>query len=300
MMAEGIMQASGDAMTPMRISITYRIFHVALCPFLIFGWWIFPRMGVSGAAITGVISLTLGTTLGLWVLFSGRSRLKLTLSNFRIDLDIIWRIVRIGIPSSVVLVQRNISGLLLVWIMTPFGTLAVAAHTLIQRIMMFVTMVGMGLGRGAGVLVGQNLGAQQPERAEKSAWLAVGFAEAIMVVVSVLMLVWPGSVIHIFTNDPELVDVAVIFLRIGIAGYIVMSFSAVLAQCLSGAGDTLPPMIITLACTWVVTLPLAYFMSQIPNLGVNGVRWAMVIAMFVRAIAHVAYFRTGRWKRKRV
>jgi len=300
MMAEGIMQASGDAVTPMKISITYRIFHVALCPFLVFGWWIFPRMGVSGAAITGVISLILGTALGMWVIFSGRSRLRVTLRNFRIDLNIIWRIVRIGIPASVRMMQQSFSRLVLVRLMTPFGTPAVVAHTLIQRIVRLIMTVGQALGRGAGVLVGQNLGAQQPERAEKSAWLAVGFSECIMFLFSMVILFWPGIVISIFSPEPEVLEITSIFLRIAVVGYLVMSIDMVLSQCLSGAGDTLPPMIITLACTWLVTLPLAYFMSQIPSLGVYGLRWAMVIGIVARVVTYVIYFRLGRWKRKRI
>jgi len=300
MMAEGIMHASGDAVTPMKISITYRIFHVALCPFLVFGWWIFPRMGVSGAAITSVISLTLGTALGLLVLFTGRSRLKLTLRNFRVDLNVIWRIVRIGIPASIMMMQRSIGRLALMWFMVPFGTLAVASHALLGRIVIFVTTVGMGLGRGASVLVGQNLGAQQPERAERSAWLAVVFAEGVMVICSVVMLVWPGSVIRIFSNDPELVELASVFLRIGVVGYLVMMFDGVLMQCLSGAGDTLPPMLVSLLSTWVVLLPLAFFLSRVTNLGMYGVRWAMVISMIAAAVAYIVYFRLGRWKRKKV
>ena len=164
-MAEGIMQASGDAVTPMRISVLYRLFHVALCPFLIFGWWIFPRTGVSGAAISNIVSQSLGMVLGLWVLFTGRTRLQLTFRHFRLDLNIIWRIVRIGIPSSISLMGRSIGRLGLMWFMVPFGTIAVACHTLVGRIDVFLLMPGLGFGRAASVLVGQNMGTQQPRRA---------------------------------------------------------------------------------------------------------------------------------------
>jgi len=300
MMAEGIMQASGDAVTPMRISVFCRLFHVALCPFLVFGWWVFPRMGVSGAAISNVVAESLGLMLGLSVLFTGRSRMRLTLRNFRIDLNIIWRIVRIGIPSSIMSMQRSLGRLAFVWFMTPFGTLAVAAHILLQRIEVFITTPGFGFGRGGGVLVGQNMGAQQIGRAERSAWLSVGFTEIIMITGAVVMLLWPGGVIRIFNPGPELVEVASVFLRIAVVGFVMIGFDVVLMNCLSGAGDTLPPMLITLLTMWVVPVPLAFFLPRVTNLGVYGVRWAIVVGIFVGAIAYVIYFRLGRWKRKSV
>jgi len=299
-MNDVIMQASGDVVTPMRISIIYRLFHVALCPFLIFGWWIFPRMGVSGAAVTNVIAQCLAMVLGLWVLFSGHSRLKLTLRSFRLDLNIIWRMVRIGIPASITSTERSFSQLLLVRFIVPFGTLAVAGHSVLSRIVRITNMPGQGFGQGAGVLVGQNLGAQQLGRAERSGWLAAGLAESIMFICVVVLLVWPGSIIRIFNSDPELVEMASIFLRIGCIGYLANGIGGVLTQCLAGAGDTLPPMLITLLRTWVVTLPLAFFLPRVTSLGVYGVRWAIVAGMVAGVTAFVIYFRLGRWKRKRV
>lgn len=172
MMAQGIMQASGDAVNPMKINIGIRIFHVVLCPFLIFGWWIFPYMGVKGAAMTNVISQGIGGAVMFWILFTGRTRLRMTLKNFSFDGAILWRIIRIGIPSSITGMERNLANLLLVWFVVPFGTSAVAAHALSDRIDNFVHMPAQGLGQASGVLAGQNLGAGQPDRAEKTGWIA--------------------------------------------------------------------------------------------------------------------------------
>ncbi|MFC2007346.1 MATE family efflux transporter [Chloroflexota bacterium] len=299
-MVESIMQASGDSVTPMRISIFYRLFHVGLVPFLIFGWWVFPRMGVSGAALTSVIANGLAMVIGLWILFTGRSRLRLTLENFSLDLNIIWRIIKIGIPAAIQMAERSFGQMLIVWFMSPFGTNAVAAHTMIQRIIMFITNISMGFGRGAAVLVGQNLGAQQPERAEKSAWLAVGFAECVMMTFCLVILLAPGGIIRIFNSEPGLVGMATVFLRIGIISYLAFSIDLVIMQCLAGAGDTLPAMVITLMSSWVVLMPLAYFLPRVTDLGVYGVRWAMVIAIVAGAVAYVVYFRLGRWKYKKV
>ncbi len=300
MMAEGIMESSGDAVTPMKIAVFYRLFHVALCPFLIFGWWIFPRLGVSGAALTNVISQSLGVALGLWVLFSGRTRLRLTLRNFRLDPNTIWRIVKIGIPATVTGMERTFGQIVLIWFIVPFGTLAVAAHTLCQRMERIVFMPGMGLGMAAGVLAGQNLGAGQPERAERGSWLAVGLATGFMAIGSIAILLWTGSIIGIFSTEPDLVEITSVFLKIAVAGYLVRGFAVVLMHCLTGVGDTLPPMLITLLMVCLVQVPLAYFLPRVTDLGVYGVRWAIVAGMVVASVAYVTYFRLGRWKRKRV
>ncbi len=300
MMAESTMQASGDSVTPMRMAVLFRIFHVALCPFLIFGWWIFPRLGVSGAALTNVFSQSLGLALLVWVLFSGRTRLRLTLSNFRLDLNIIWRMVKIGIPASVVVMQWSFLNLVLMWFIVRFGTLAVAAHTVCQRVEMFVQMPCHGLGMAAGVLAGQNLGAGQPERAERGGWLAIGLVEGITVIGSVAILLWAESIVHIFSTEPGLVAIASTFLRIGVIGYLGLGVVSVLWQCINGVGDTMPPMLISVIGMWVVQIPLAFFLSRVTTLGVYGIRWAIVINFVVGAVAYMTYFRLGRWKRKRV
>ncbi len=300
MMSEATMQASGDTVTPMRIAIFFRLFHVTLCPFLVFGWWLFPRMGVTGAATTNVFSQSLGAGLGLWFLFSGRTRLRLTLRKVRIDPNIIWRLVKLGLPASVTGMERTLGNLVLMWFMTPFGTLAVAAHSLCQRIEMVVQMLVMGLGQAAGMLAGQNLGARQPERAERSGWLAVGFAEGIMIIFSLTILLVAEGIVHIFSSEPALVELASTFLRIAAAGYLVMGLGGVLQQCLNGAGDTLVPMVIMLLNMWLVQVPLAFFLSRVTGLGMYGVRWAMVAGTVTAAIVYTIYFRAGRWKRKKV
>ena len=300
MMGEGIMRASGDAVTPMKVIIIARFVHLVLAPFLIFGWWIFPRWGVSGAATANLVGYSLGMALTLWFLFTGRTRLWLTLRDFHLDLNIIWRIVKIGIPASVMGIQRTFGRFVLVWVMTPFGTLAVAAHTLAQRIEIFLYLPGMGMGAAAGVLVGQNLGAAQPKRAEKGGWLAVGLVEGFMLICAVAVLLWAESIIRIFSTETGLVEIASTFIRIEAAGYLVMGFVAVLPMCISGAGDTLPPMLFSLLMIWVVLLPLAFFLPQVTNLGMYGVRWAIVASVVAGAVAYTTYFRLGRWKRKRV
>ncbi|MBW1863516.1 MAG: MATE family efflux transporter [Deltaproteobacteria bacterium] len=300
MLTEGIMQSSGDTVTPMRISILFRAFHTALCPFLVFGLWIFPRLGVKGAALTNIFSQSLGLGLGIWIISTGRTRLRLTLSNFRLDTNIIWRIVRIGIPATVMAMQRNFLQLLMMKFMIPFGTVAVAAHILTQRLDMAMFPLIMGLGMGSGVLAGQNLGAGQPERAERTGWLALSIAQCIMIFASAAILLWAENIISIFNTEPDLMNLAASFLRIATVGYMVLAFIGILNNFLSGAGDTLPPMFIGLGYMWLVIVPLAFLLPGFSSLGMWGIRWAIVIGMIVGATAMLIYFKSGRWKSKRV
>jgi len=297
---ESSMQASGDTITPMRIAVFYRILHLVLAPSLIFGLWVFPKLGVSGAALTNIVTQSLGGIIGLWLLFKGRTRLKPTLRNFSLDWSIIWRMVKVGIPAAVTGVQRNLPNLVLVLFTAPFGTFAVAAHSLTQRIDNFMRTIALALGQSTGILAGQNLGAGQPERAEKTGWLSAGLFTCVMAVTSVGIWFWAEYFIRIFNSESGLVELGAMFLRIQILGYMISGFTVVMSTGLNGIGDTFTVMLVTLLTMWLVQIPLAYILPLFTGLGVYGIRWAMVSAQILRAIFYIFYFRSGRWKSKKI
>ncbi|MBN2060192.1 MAG: MATE family efflux transporter [Deltaproteobacteria bacterium] len=295
-----VMQFSGDTITPMKIAVIIRVVNALICPFMVLGWWIFPRLGVSGAAITYIFTTGLGMVICFWVLFTGKTRLRLTLKDFYPDLKIIWRILKIGIPASIMMVGKSFGDLIFTWFMIPFGTIPLAAHNLISRIESFVNTPGRTIAKGAGVLVGQNLGANQPNQASRSGWLSTGLVSGFMVLCSVILLLWPENIIALFNVEPYLIHLGAVFLKISITGFLGMSIVYVLQSCISGAGDTMPPMLINLAMLWMVQLPLAFLLSRHTGLGVYGVRWAIVIGIVIGAIAFIVYFWGGRWKRKKL
>ncbi len=299
-LTESAMQASGDSRTPMWIAVFFRLFHIALAPFLIFGWWVFPTMGVTGAAMTGVFSQGLGAGLGLWFLFSGRTRLKITLRRFRFRPDLIWRLLKLALPASVTAMERTLGNLVLMWIISPFGTLAVAAHSINQRVEMFLQVPAMGMGQAAGVLAGQNLGARQPGRAERTGWTGVGLLSTLMIVCAAVVLIWAEVIVGVFTRDTGLQPLASTFIRIAAAGILLMGVNSVLQQCITGAGDTLIPMLVMLLNMWAIQVPLALVLPKMGGLGVLGVRWAIVMGSATGVVAYVIYFRMGRWKKKLV
>jgi putative MATE family efflux protein len=300
MMTTGIMQASGDAVMPMRISLIFRAVHLVICPFLVFGWWVFPRLGVSGAAAANAISQSLGVALGLWALFSGRTRLQLRLRNFRFDLNIIWRMVKVALPNLFMHIQHHMVSIALIWFMTPFGTLAVAAHTLWQRVDSVTIMIGMAIGTSAGVLGAQNLGANQPERAGKTGWLSAGITIIMMLVLTIVVLLWAETIASIFSPDPDLIKITGTFLRIAAVSYLTAGLNGIFMAFLIGVGDTFWAMLLETLQTWGVQLPLAYFLPRLTGLGVYGVRWAIVAGMVVAGIIFTLYFWLGKWRHKKV
>jgi putative MATE family efflux protein len=296
-----IIQASGDSITTLKIEAVMRVAQAFLSPFFILGWWIFPKMGVTGAALCGVIIEILGTSLALWFLLSGRTRLQLSLRSIRPDFRMMWRIIRVGLPACVMNLQGSIAGVIIAGFMIPFGTLAVAAHSLLNRLQLMIFLPTMGLSTGAGVLTGQNLGARQPDRAEKTGWIASGLTGGFSFIFSLVILMWADEIAGIFSPaDPGLVTVAGNFLRIAAVGFLVSGFSSALQSCITGAGETLVPMVVAILSIWCLQIPLAYFLPKITDWGVYGVRWAMVSPMLVGIIVYTIYFRMGRWKRKKV
>jgi putative MATE family efflux protein len=294
------MQASGDTVTPMKIAIVIRVVNAALCPFLVLGWWFFPRLGVAGAAITYITATGLGMIICFWALFSGQTRLKLVFRDFFPDIKVIWRILRIAIPASVMGLGKSFGDLVLTWLMIPFGNLALAAHNLLYRVESFVNTPGTALGMGASVLIGQNLGANQPKQAAKSGWVTMWMVLGFILICAVILLIWAENVVGLFTQDPDLILQGSVFLRIAVAGYFGGSIVNLMQNCITGAGDTLPPMIITTAMLWIVQLPLAFVLSRYTDMGVFGVRWAIVISFVLGAIVYLVYFWGGRWKHKKV
>ena len=296
--SDSIMQSSGDSQTPMKITALMRVFHIVLSPFLILGWWIFPRLGTNGAALTNVLSHSLGLSMSLFVLFSGRTRIRLNLKGFRFDPGMIWRMIKIGLPSLVSGIAHPLALTVLIRIIASFGTLAVAAHTLSNRVQMLLFMPGVALGMASGIIAAQNLGANQPDQAEKSVWIGSGMVEGVMFTGSCTVLLWTSQIVGVFSPDPELIIIAAKFLKITAVGFLIIGINMVLMQSLTGVGDTFPPMVLNIAMMWGVQLPLAFYLPKVTSLGVYAIPWAGVVSMYLGAICFFIYFRMGRWKIK--
>jgi len=300
MMSSAALQASGDAVTPLKATTLTRIVHVVLSPFLIFGWWLFPELGLAGAAWATVLAQLAGATWNFHALFTGKSLLRLSLRGYRLDFRLLWRIIRIGTPASVTTAERTVAQVILIGLVAPFGDFALAAYSITRRLEMFTTMGIMGLGQASGILAGQNLGAGKPERAKATAWWALAYVMIINVVLCGVLLAFPSFVVSIFNTEPELLAVGVTWVRLQALSSIAMGPGAVLMTTFNTAGDTVVPMLVTLVSIWGVELPFAFALPHVWGLGQYGIAWAVAIAMVVRLVIYGVYFRRGSWLRKKV
>ncbi len=296
-LSAGALQASGDAMTPLRAASVSRVSHLLLSPFLIFGWWLFPSLDLAGAGAANLIAQTLGLSMNMSALLRGTSRLKLSFKGYYVDYPMIWRILKVGIPASVTGAQRAVSQLIVVFIVAPFGGGALAAFALSRRAENTVSHASRGMGRAAGALAGQNLGAGYTDRARQSVLWALIYAGGASVAVSALFLAFPSPVAAFFNSDAEFVARASLWLQVLAVGYLSMNAVQVFTQAFNTSGDTFAPMVIMLSTMWLVELPLAFALSQYTALAEFGVPWAIVIGMTVRALAFGVYFVRGRWLR---
>lgn len=299
-LTSSVMRGVGDSLTPMLIMGASTAINIALDPLLIFGIWIFPEMGVRGAALATVIAQGIGMTAGLAVLFTGRTRVRVDLRNFRIDLHIIARMLRISIPGTLQGAVRSAANLLLMSIVTSYGVYVLAAYGIGLRLDLIAMMPGWALGGAAATLVGQNLGAGEPIRAARSAWAATALYAALLLLLGTVFLIIPKHVIEIFNTQSQIVEHGSRYLRLRSATYMFLALGMVLASALNGAGDTLYPMLILAVSLLGVQLPLAYRLPGAMGGDPLGIWLAIAAAFTVQGIAMAAWFAVGRWKRKGV
>ncbi|MEA1993216.1 MAG: MATE family efflux transporter [Euryarchaeota archaeon] len=290
-----IFRGAGDTKTPMYIMGFINLMNVILNYFLIFGIWKVPFFGVRGAAMGTVISRSLGTVVGLYLLLTGIKGFKLQLRP-ELDFSVVRKIVKVGLPASTERIINSTGGIAYTAIVVSFGTIAVAAHQVAIRSESFSFMPGFGFAIAATTLVGQNLGAKKPKRAERCAYESLKLSVLIMSFMGILFFVFPEYFAKIFTTEPGVISKAVPCLMIIAVTEPMLGTLFVLAGSLRGAGDTRSPMIITAASLWLVRIPMAYFLGVTMGLGLTGAWIAMSFETAVRGALIYMRFRMGKWK----
>lgn len=295
------LRGAGDAALSAKILGFSILLNIVLDPLLIFGWGPFPRLEVDGAAYATVLSLGFGSFMTLYLLLKGFTSIHIIYEKIRLDFRVIWQIIKIAIPGSAETFLRSLSRLVLMMLVTPYGTPAIAAFGIgASRLDMVVTLPTLGLSLAAATLVGQNLGAQKPDRAEESVWIAVRWCVIIMFILAVVFFISAPQLIRVFDKSPEVISIGTSYLRTTTLSYIFLGIALVLGRSLNGAGSTVPPMITAIIALWGVQIPLAYVLSHYTGFQLNGVWLAIVISHTLNAILLVVWFRTGRWKLKKL
>lgn len=295
-----IFRGAGDAVIAMRVLWLANIINIFLDPALIFGWGPFPELGVTGAAIATSIGRAIGVFYQLYVLLRGNGRVKLYLDKLRIDRDMMRRLINISWPGMIQYGVATASWMLLFRIIAMFGSAAMAGYTIAIRIIIFALLPSWGMGNAAATLVGQNLGAGQPDRAERSVWITAFWNMAFLGVVALGMFVYAQELIEIFTQDSDVIAIGVDCLRIVSVTYIFFAFGMVSVQAFNGAGDTKTPTWINLISYWIFQIPLAYVLAQPLEMGANGAFIAIAVAQTILAVISMIWFKKGTWKTKSI
>ena len=293
-----IFRSAGDAAISMRILIIANLLNIILDPILIFGLGPIPAFGITGAAIATNIGRGLAVLYQFYLLFNGRKRVQLTTYNIRIHFATIQQLIKLSLGGIGQHLIATSSWIGLVRIISVFGSDALAGYTIAIRVIIFSLLPAWGISNAAATLVGQNLGANQPDRAAKSVW-SVGKVNIVyMGLIGVILFLIPSSILHLFTDDIAIITSGISSLRIISMGFVFYGLGMVMVQALNGAGDTVTPTWINLFSFWLLEIPLAYLMAIQFNIGESGVYYAIIIAETTMALAAVWFFRLGKWKLK--
>ena len=291
-----VFRGAGNAAIAMRALWIANAINIALDPLLIFGLGPFPELGVTGAAIATNIGRGTGVLYQLYCLSRESSQLRLRLRDLGLRLDVLARLLRVSVPGAIQYTIAMSSYVLLMRIVAAYGSAAVAGFTIGIRIFAFTFLPAWGLSNAAATLVGQNLGAGQPDRAERSVWITAKYNAVFLVLVAIVFIVTPGPLARVFTSDAIVVAYAVDCLRYIAYGYGFYAVGMVVVAAFNGAGDTDTPTYVNLLCYWILQIPLGYALAETFGQGPRGVFIAIAICDSLLAFIAVGLFRRGRWK----
>ncbi len=297
----GIFRGAGDAAIAMRSLWLASIINIFLCPTLINGYGPFPELGLKGAAIATVIGRGTGVLYQCYHLFHSKGNIKIKWPHFKWDLPVVKHLFEVAWPATFQFFIQSGSWIILAWLVSDTGgTNATAGYQVAIRNVIFFILPAWGLSNAAATLVGQNLGAKQANRAEKSVWLATKYNAVFMAGVMFLFILFASPIISIFTDKPEVHRFGVLSLQIIGCGYIFYGIGMVMIQALNGAGDTKTPTWINIVGFWLFQIPFAFLLAKGLNMGPTGAFIAIPVAETVIAIAAWYYFRKGKWKEVQV
>jgi len=295
-----VFRGAGDATLAMRALWLANLVNIVLDPCLIFGWGPFPELGLTGGAIGTTVGRGVGVLYQVSMLLRGRSRVVIERRHLRLDPVVLRQLLRVSFTGTLQFLVATASWMGLVRIIAVFGSAALAGYAIAIRIIIFAILPSWGLSNAAATLVGQNLGAGKPERAERAVWLTAFYNMLFLGSVAIVFIIWAEPVVGFFASEPAVVSVGVDCLRYICYGYGFYAYGMVMVQAFNGAGDTLTPTIINLACYWLWQIPLAYGLALGTPLGAKGVFLAITISESTLALVGILMFRRGKWKQQKI
>ena len=295
----GVFRGAGDAAIALRVLIIANGLNIVFCPLFIFGVGFFPELGVTGAAVATVCGRGVGVAFAAWALFIRKNgRLPVRPEHWKFDPKLLWSLVSLSGTAVMQFLIATASWSGLVMIVAGFGSVAIAGYQIGLRVIIFVLLPAVGLANAAATLVGQNLGAGNPERAERSVWMAGGLNAALLGVAGLMFVLFADLVISIFTDDPAVAGYGRDCLKIVGYGYAFYGLGMVMESSFNGAGDTWTPTYLNFFIFWLFEIPLAYLLAYRFEFGPQGVFWAITLAFSLLAVSAALLFKRGKWKLK--
>ena len=295
-----IFRGVGDAAIAMRVLWLANILNMILAPCFIFGVWFFPELGVTGAAVGTTIGRGCGVLYAAWHLVRAGGRIHVHRESWRLDPTLLWKLLRLSSTGVFQLLVATASWTALMPIMASFGEPAIAGYVIALRVVMFALLPALGLSNAAATMVGQNLGAEQPQRSEAAVWAAAKFNTAVYFGVGVIFWLFSHQIVGLFTHEAEVLRYGTSALHIVAYGFAFYGLGMVLETAFNGAGDTWTPTYLNIFVFWLFEIPTAYLLAYYFDLGPDGVFWAITVAFSLLAVASAILFRRGKWKLKEV
>jgi putative MATE family efflux protein len=299
-MLNAVFRGAGDAAITMRTLWLANIINIVLCPFFVFGWGPFPELGVMGAAVATTIGRGCGVLFQLYNLFGGKRRLQIRWEHVGIDREALQTIVKIARSGMLQLLIGMTSWMVLMKVVSGFGDQVVAGYGVAFRVVMFALLPSWGMSNAAATLVGQNLGAGRPDRAEQAVWRAAFYNVCFLAAWGLAFVLFAWPIAGIFTDDPVVQMWASRGLRTIAMGFLFYAYGMVVTQAFNGAGDTKTPTWLNFICFWLLEIPLAWFLSHHTGLGPSGIFIAMTVCFCTLAVLSVILFKRGKWQQVRV
>jgi len=295
-----VFRSSGDAAVAMRVLIFANLINIILDPLLIFGIGPFPELGLMGAAIATTTGRSLGVCYQFYLLFKGHKRIRLEIHHLKIKLNVMFQLFRLAAGGILQSIIATSSWIALVRIISELGSEVLAGYTIAIRIVVFALLPSWGLSNAASTLVGQNLGAKQPERAERTVWMTAIANMVLLGLIGVIFVIAPEPFIRLFIADPAVVASGATSLQIISYGFVFYALGMVLIQGFNGSGDTITPTKMNLFCFWMLEIPLAYLLGIVLDLKIEGICIAIVVAESALTLTAWYFFRKGKWKLTKV